>query len=190
MSTSLKSAPPATAPKEQKDFFHLPEFPAPGKSTILTVVAYNYLPEYVNPFDNPPKPAFEAIEFIFGAQTENGIGFVAALPMRYSLHEKASYPGFYEMAIGKVAVPGSKPDDIIGQGITADVENIAKVSKKGKAYTKSVVKNFSAVHPKLRGEVTKLGILKPALDAILADTGDKDKDKAPAPANRSSDVPF
>jgi hypothetical protein len=187
MSTALKSAPPAPAPKEQKEFFHLPEFPAPGKSTILTVVAYNYLPEYVNPFDVPPKPAFEAVEFIFGAATDKGTGFVAALPMRYSLHEKASYPAFYEMVTGKTAKPGSKPDDIVGGGVTADVENVAKVAKKsGKAYTKSIVKNFSAVHPKLKGEITPLATLKPALDAILA----KGKDGDNAPKGSDSDVPF
>lgn len=173
--SKLQSAPPAAAPKEQKEFFRLPEFPAPGKSTILTVVAYNYLPEYVNPFDVPPKPAFEAVEFIFGAKTEKGIGFVAALPMRYSLHEKATYPGFYEMATGNPAKPGSKPDDIIGHGVTAEVENVAKVSKKGKNYTKSVVKNFSAVHPKLKGEITPLKLLKPELDAILAKSHEDDK---------------
>lgn len=174
--SKLQSAPPAEAPKQQKEFFRLPEFPAPGKSTILTVVAYNYLPEYVNPFDVPPKPAYAAVEFIFGAKTENGIGFVAAMPMRYSLSEKANYQALYEMATGNIAKPGSKPDDMLGHGITADVENVNKVAKKtGKPYVKSIVKNFSAVHPKLKGEITPLKLLKPELDAVLAKSSEEGK---------------
>lgn len=180
--TALHDAPPAEAPKAQKEYFHLPEFPAPGKSTILTVVAYNYLPDYVNPFDQPPKPAFAAVEFIFGADTPAGPGFVAALPMRYSLHEKASYPAFYEMATGKLPVAGSKPNDILGRGITADIENVAKIGQKSKKpYTKSIVKNFSAVHPKLTGEITPLAKLRPALDALLAKKKEDKDDTGNAP---------
>lgn len=167
MSTSLQSAPPAEAPKSGQDFFHLPPFPEPG-TAIMTIVAYNYIPEYVNPFDEETKGAYPAVEFFFGAETSHGIGFVKALPMRYSLHEKAGYTKFYKFATGKLPVAGSKPDDLIGKGVSATVTNTDKTSKKGKQYTKSSVKEFAAVHPKLVGEITPLAKLKPALDAALA----------------------
>lgn len=171
--STLQSAPPAVAPKTQQEYFHLPAFPATGQQ-ILTITAYNYIPEYINPFDDPPKPAFPAIEFIYGADTPGGVGFVAGLPTRYSLHEKATYPKLYKMATGKEATAGSKPDDMLGGGVAADVSNTEKTSKKGTKYTKSIVKDFAAVHPKLKGEITPLAKLKPALDALLAA-----KDKKP-----------
>ena len=181
------SAPPAVAPKQIVDFVHLPAFPATGPQ-ILTIVKYEYLPEYINPFDNPPKPAFPAIAFTLGAETAGGIGFVAALPTRYSLHEKATYPKLYKMATGKEALAGTTPDAMIGKGISANVENIEKVSKKGTKYTRSQVGGFSVVHPKLVGEITPLAKLLPALTAILAKSALSDK--ADKPATNDNANPF
>lgn len=175
--SNLHAAPPAEAPKSTQDFFHLPAFPEPGPA-VLTIVAYNYIPEYINPFDEPPKPAYPAIEFFMGTETAKGPGFVKALPMRYSLHEKAGYSKFYKFATGKAPVAGSKPDDLLGKGISANVTNTDKTSKKGKAYTKSSVKDYAAVHPKLASEITPLAKLKPAFDAVLAA---KDNEKAEDP---------
>ena len=175
--STLQSAPPAEAPKSAQEFFHLPAFPEAGP-TVLTVISSNYIPDYVNQFDDENKGAYPAVEFFLGAETSKGIGLVKTYPMRYSLHEKAGYTKFYKLASGKAPAAGSKPDDIYGKGISANIVNEDKVSKKGKAYTRSSVKDYAAVHPKLVGEITPLAKLKPALDAALAKKdGDKEGGK-------------
>lgn len=183
--TTLQSAPPAEAPKSGKDFITIPAFPIEGQ-TILTVVSYNYIPDYVNPFDDENKGAYPAVEFFLGANTENGVGFVKTYPFRYSLHEKAGYTKLYKAATGNAPAPGSKPDDMVGKGLNATVTNVAKTSKKGKAYTISKVSEFSTVHPKLKGEITPVAKLRPALDAILSKQGEATSSNP----TDSEDAPF
>jgi hypothetical protein len=173
--SKLQSAPPAAAPKASQEFFHLPAFPTEGQ-VIVTVVGYNYIPEYQSPFDEDKDP-YPAIEFFYGAETDGGIGFVKGYALRYSLHEKATYAKLYKLATGKTPAAGSKPDDMIGHGLSATVTNEAKTSKKGTAYTRSSIKDFGSVHPKLRGDITPVAKLRPLLDEQLAKSGD-DKDEA------------
>lgn len=182
MSVTLHAAPPAEAPKS-KDFFQLPAFPVEGP-TVLTVVAYNFIPDYVNPFDEEQKPAYPAVELFLGAETEKGVGFVKTYPIRYSLNEKASYHKLYKLATGKVPSAGTKPDDMVGHGLTATITNESKTSKKGKQYTVSKVKDFGAVHPKLKGEIAPVKELLPKLKAVLASNDDK------AAEPDSNDNPF
>lgn len=180
MSVTLQSAPPA--PESKKDFFRLPPFPAEGP-TVLTVLAYNFIKDYINQFDEEPTP-YPAVEFFLGAETEKGVGFVKTWPSRYSLHEKANYAKLYKLATGKAPVAGSKPDDMIGCGLTATVTNTAKTSKTGKQYTVSSAKDFGAVHPKLKGEIAPVKELLPKLKAVLASNDDK------AAEPDSNDNPF
>ena len=137
--SKLQSAPPAAAPKSGQEFFHLPAFPEEGQ-VILTIVGYNYIPDYQNPFDEDKDP-YPAVEFFYGAETESGVGFIKGFPVRYSLHEKATYAHLYKAATGKVPPAGSKPDDMVGHGLSGTVTNKAKTSKKGTNYTVSTVKD-------------------------------------------------
>jgi len=178
MSNTLQSAPPAVAPKQMNDFVFLPAFPVDG-AQVLTVISHNYIPEYKNPFAEEEKPACPAVEFYLGADTEAGIGLIKTFPITYSLHEKATYPKLYKMATGKECVAGSSPDDMNGHGLTGTITNVAKTSKKGKAYTASKVGEFAAVHPKLKGEIAPLAKLKPLLAAALTAKVEKDDGNVP-----------
>ena len=171
--SNLNSAPPAVAPKQMNDMVFLPAFPAEGQQ-VLTIICHNYIASYTNPFAEPDKPAVPAVEFYLGADTEAGVGLIKTYPITYSLHEKATYPKLYKMATGKEATAGSSPDDMNGHGLTGTITNEAKTSKKGKAYTRSKVGEFAAVHPKLKGEIAPLAKLKPLLEAALAVKPEKD----------------
>lgn len=172
------------APKAQKEYIRFDPFPSDGQQ-ILTIVAFNTIPDYVNPFADEPNPApYPAVEFIYGTETEAGPRFVKANPIKRSIHEKATFTAIYKAATGKLPVAGAKSADLIGKGVVANVTNENKVSKKGTAYVRTTIKDIAAVHPKLVKEIVPLDKLKPAFEAALAKSSEKadakdEKNEAP-----------
>ena len=107
------------APKAQKEYIRFDPFPSDGQQ-ILTIVAFNTIPDYVNPFADEPNPApYPAVEFIYGTETEAGPRFVKANPIKRSIHEKATFTAIYKAATGKLPVAGAKSADLIGKGVVA-----------------------------------------------------------------------
>lgn len=185
MSTLNQSAPPAAA--ANTDFVSLEAFPEDG-STVLTIVAFNFTPGYVNTKQDGTTEVFDALEFYLGANTSAGPRFIKTWPARYSIHEKANYGKLYKAAKGTLPVPGSTPKDLLGLGVLADLVNEEKVSKKGKKYMRTGIKGLAAVHPKLKGDIVPLATLLPALEAALKP---KDKDAKGTPAAKDTeDAPF
>lgn len=178
---SFQEAPSAVAPKSNQDFFHLDPLPEDGQ-LILTVVATNYIKEHTQfNKEKQVEETFPAIEFYLGALFNGKPGFVKTWPVKYSIHEKATYSKYYRSALGKEPNAGSKPADLVGSGLTVTVKNEDKVSKKGTPYKRSRVGEVAAVHPKLKAEIVPVASLKPALEAALAAGKNKDNAKDEAP---------
>lgn len=171
MSAALfnQAAPAATAPKEMSaaDRLRFEAFPESGPY-VLTVVAYNFIPGYENVRQDGTTEVFDALEFIFGAKTDDGYRFLKTWPTRYSIHEKSNYTKLYKAATGKLPATGSRPDDLIGTAINGDVENKDKVSRKGTKYVSSRIKGMGPVHPKLRGDIVPLAELSKVLNGIVS----------------------
>lgn len=162
-----------SAPKPAKDYIKFDPFPSDGQQ-ILTIVGFNKINDYINPFSDEPDPKpYPAVELIYGTETEVGPRFVKGNPVKISIHEKATFTRIYKAATGKIPVDGAKIGDLLGKGVTANITNENKVSKKGTAYVRTSIKDIAAVHPKLAKEIIPLATLKPALEAALAKTGDK-----------------
>lgn len=173
MSTLNQDAPPAEAPKSTGgDFVKLPPFPAAGQQ-ILTIVAYNYIKDYVNTKQDGSTETFNAVEFYLGALVDGTVCFIKTWPKRYSINEKAGYTKFYRAALGKDPVAGSSPKDLLGAGLTANIEVKDKVGKKGTPYKSCAGKDFAAVHPKLKSEITPLEKLLPTLQDVLSGQGEE-----------------
>jgi hypothetical protein len=168
--SNMLEAPPAPEPKT--NFVSLEPFPEEGQA-ILTLVAYNYIPEYHNVKDDGTTEVFAAVEFYLGTTTPNGPRFVKTWPARYSINEKANYAKLYKYVSGHLPAAGSSPKDILGGGVTSTIVNQDKVSKKGKKYTASRAKDLGPVFPKLKGEIVDRKILLPALEKLLAEDGKK-----------------
>jgi hypothetical protein len=185
MSNLNQSAPAAQEPKSA-DFVKLEPFPESGPA-ILTVTAYNYIPNYTKVNDDGSTDTFNALEFYLGTVTAAGPRFIKTWPSRYSIHEKSSYSKIYRAATGHLPQAGSSPKDIIGKGVQTTIENLDKVSKKGTKYTASRAKDLGPVFPKLRDEIVPLEKLLPALTAIL----EAPKDGKPATkADDDGSAPF
>jgi len=138
-------------------------------------VGFNTIPDYVNPFSDEPNPApYPAVELIYGTLVDGVAAFVKANPIKRSIHEKSSFYAIYRSATGKAPVAGARVADILGKGVMATITNEAKISKVKKTpYTKTSIKDIAAVFPKLRSEIVPIEQLKPALEAALAKTGQK-----------------
>ena len=164
----MNEAPSAQAPAQQRDFG--PRFdPMPKSETyIFTVVAYDFLPKFEqkDPTTGETK-IFDALQFYFGTIVDGKAYFLKPWPSKYSIHEKAGYTKLYRAIKGSAPLPGSNPKELLGGGITIEVNNEAKVSKKGTPYTASRAKSYAAVHPKLKGEIVSLNALEPAFKAAL-----------------------
>ena len=164
----MNEAPSAQAPAQQRDFG--PRFdPVPSKGMhIFTVVAFDYIEKY--PFKDQKtgvvKPD-KALEFTFGSIIDGKTYFVRPFPFRYSIHEKSAYTGLYAAIKGSAPLDGSNPKELLGGGFTMDCEIVSKVSKKGTPYSFTKPVNYTAVHPKLKGEIVSLNALEPAFKAAL-----------------------
>ncbi len=186
MSNQLQDAPPAAEPKSGS-FLSLEAFPEEGPA-ILTIVATNYIKDYVKTNDDGTTEVIPAVEFYLGTETSAGPRFIKTWPFRYSSNEKATYAKIYKYATGHLPAVGSAPKDIIGLGVQANIVNEDKVAKKsGKQYTVSKAKDLGPVFPKLKGEIVPVAKLRPALDAIL--NAPKDG-KATAKVDDDNSVPF
>jgi len=179
--SNLNEAPPAAAPKS--NFISLAPFPDEGPA-ILTVVAYNYIPEYHNTKEDGTVEVFNAVEFYFGTKTPSGPRFIKTWPARYSINEKANYAKLYKYVTGHLPTAGSSPKDILGGGVQATIKNEEKVAKvSGKKYTASKARDLGPVFPKLKGEIVDRKELLPELEKILADGGKKDGGNATEDSN-------
>ena len=175
MSILNQEAPPAPKPKETTDYIRFEPLPEAGP-TIMTIVAFNFLPNYEFEKDDGTRYNADAIEFFFGTEVGGKAYFVKTWPKTYSINEKAFYHKLYKAALGKAPVAGSKPAEIIGQGVSLTIELENKKSKKGKEYTACKIKGDAmAVHPKLKGEVVPLATLRPALDKALSAAPEEQK---------------
>jgi hypothetical protein len=184
--SNLLDAPPAPEPKSG-NFLSLESFPEEGPA-ILTIVATNYIKDYVKTNDDGTTEVFPAVEFFLGTETKVGPRFIKTWPARYSINEKANYAKIYKFATGHLPAAGSAPKDIIGLGVQANIVNEDKVAKKsGKPYTVSKAKDLGPVFPKLKGEIVPVAKLRPALDAIL--NAPKDG-KATAKVDDDNTAPF
>lgn len=173
MSTLNQEDHAISAPKPAKDYIKFEPFPSDGQQ-ILTIVAFNRINEYINPFSDEPDPKpYPAVEYVYGTETDAGPRFVKANPIKISIHEKATFTKIYKAATGKTPVEGAKLGDLIGKGVSANVTNEDKVSKKGTKYVRTKIADIAAVHPKLAKEIVPLAKLKPALDAALAKSGEE-----------------
>lgn len=173
----MNEAPPAPS-TAQKDFG--PRFdPLPGPDTyIFTVVAFDFIKNYEQrDMTTGEVKIFDALQFFYGTKVGDKTYFLKPWPSKYSIHEKATYTKLYKAATGAAPLPGSNPKDMLGKGVTIEVENEDKVSKKGTKYTVSKAKNVGAVHAKLKGEIVALAELLPAFEAAL--TAKEDKNEAP-----------
>jgi hypothetical protein len=163
----------AIAAPKSKDYLRFEQFPSDGQQ-ILTIVGFNTIPEYINPFSDEPDPKpYPAVELIYGTITEAGPRFVKGNPIKRSIHEKATFTHIYKAATGALPKDGAKVSDLLGKGVTATITNEAKVSKKGAAYTRTTIKDIAAVFPKLKGEIVPLDKLKPAFEAALKASSEK-----------------
>ena len=161
------------APKAQKEYVRLENFPSDGQQ-ILTFIGWNIINDYVNPFADDPNPTpYQAVELYLGTETEAGPRFVKTNPMRVSIHEKSSFHHVYKAATGLAPKGGARVGDLLGKGVVANVTNENKVSKKGTAYVRTTIKDIAAVHPKLVKEIVPLDKLKPAFEAALAKSSEK-----------------
>jgi hypothetical protein len=178
-----QEAPAAKAPKGTEDYLRFPPFPAAAAGTnILTVVAFNFLPNYEFEKDDGSKYNADAIEFVYGTLIDGLPFFVKTWPKTYSISNKAYYFKLYTAALGKEPKPGSTPKDILGAGVLSSIEIKDKVSKKGKQYTACNVKGDPApVMAKLKSEVVPLAVLQPHLEAAL---------KAASEANKGDGNPY
>jgi hypothetical protein len=168
----MTEAPPAQEIKAS-NFVSLEPFPEEGPA-ILTITAYNYIPNYQNVRQDGSCEVINAVEFYLGTNTANGPRFIKTWPCRYSIHEKSTYSKIYKYVTGHLPTAGSSPKDILGGGVQADIENEERVGKKsGKKYTASRAKDLGPVFPKLKGEIVDRKILLPALEKLLAEDGKK-----------------
>jgi hypothetical protein len=175
------------APKAPKDYIRLDPFPSDGPQ-ILTITGWNVIPDYINPFSDEPDPKpYQAVELIYGTNTEVGPRFVKGNPVKVSIHEKSSFSRIYKAALGKMPADGAKIGDLLGKGVSANVTNENKVSKKGTAYVRTSIKDIASVHPKLAKEIIPLAALKPALEAALAKSGEKAEG---TPSGDDNSAPF
>lgn len=173
MSTLNQEDQAISAPKPAKDYIKFEPFPTDGQQ-ILTIVGFNRINDYINPFSDEPDPKpYAAVEYVYGAETDAGTRFVKANPIKISIHEKATFTRIYKAATGKAPVEGAKLGDLVGKGVSATITNEDKVSKKGTKYVRTKITDISPVHPKLVKEIVPLAMLKPALDAALARSGEE-----------------
>jgi hypothetical protein len=171
----MNEAPPA-ASTAQKDFG--PRFdPLPGNDTyIFTVVAFDFIKNYEQrDMTTGEMKVFDALQFFYGTKIDGKAYFLKPWPTKYSIHEKANYTKLFKAAVGNPPPAGSNPKEMLGKGVTIEVENEEKVSKKGTKYTISKAKNVTAVHAKLKGEIVPLAELLPAFEAALASKDDKNE---------------
>jgi hypothetical protein len=177
--------PDSVAPKGDGDFITFEPFPESGP-TILTILGVKEIKDYES-FNKEKNQmdVYDALEFIAGTITDKGPRFLKMWPMKNSIHEKAKYYALYKAAMGTPPpAKGSNARQIVGKGISADLLNEDKVSKKGTPYVRTSLKGVSSVHPKLRGEIVPLADLLPALEKALQP---KPRDGvAPAPAARQA----
>jgi len=174
----MNEAPPAPS-STLKDFG--PRFdPLPQSDTyIFTVVAFDFLKNYEQrDLTTGEMKVFDALQFFYGTKIGGKTYFLKPWPTKYSIHEKANYTKIYKAAVGTPPPAGSNPKDMLGKGITIEVENEEKTSKKGTKYTVSKPKSITGVHAKLRGEIVPLAELETAFKAAL-EAKDNDKDEAP-----------
>jgi hypothetical protein len=187
-----QKAPPAAAPRGG-DFVSFAPFTEDGPA-ILTIVAFNFIKGHTFTKQDGSTEIADALEFYYGANTDEGPRFIKTWPSKYSIHEKANYAKLYKACTGALPVAGSNPADLLGKGVQAILENEDKVSKKGKAYTKTSVKSVSMVKDKLRGDITPLAKLLPALEAEFAKAqAAQNSDGKPAGGAKpplDEDVPF
>lgn len=176
MSILNQEAPPAEAPKSG-EFIKLDPFPK-SDSYVLTVVAFNYIPEH--DFERKDEKTGEeyikkapAIEFFFGALVDGKAFFVKSWPQMYSLSERANYYKWYEAATGKPPTAGTKPNDTVGKYVLGTLKVEDKKSQKGTAYRVTTIKAIAPVPSILASAGVPLAQLRPALDAALAAQGDK-----------------
>lgn len=175
-----QKAPPASAPKGG-DYFNLPPYPEDGP-VILTIVAYNFVKDH--PFKKEDGSTYiaDAIEFFLGGHVDDEAHFVKGALGAYSIHEKSNYAKLYKAATGALPIAGCNPDDILGKGVQTILENEDKVSKKGKAYTKTSIRSVTAVKASLRGSVIPREKLLPELTELL----DKDAESKPAAGSKAA----
>ena len=152
-------------------FDHLPK----SDAYICTVTAFEFIKNFEqrDPTTGETK-IFDALQFYLGTLVDGKAFFIKPWPMKYSIHEKAGYTKFYKAATGNPPVAGSNPKELLGKGVTVDVTNAEKVSKKGTKYTASQAKGYSSVHAKLKSEIAPLPVLVAALDKAFADAKNKD----------------
>src|SRR4051812_7532655 len=139
MNTLNQEAPPP--PAEKADIIRLDPFPR-SDSYVLTVVAFNYIPEYdFEREDDATKEKYikkaPAVELFLGGMVDGKPYFAKTWPQQYSLSDRANYRKQYEAATGKSPVAGSNPKDIVGKFVLCEIAVENKTSKKGKAYTVS-----------------------------------------------------
>ena len=174
MSILNQEAPPASKPKENAEFIRFEALPESGP-TIMTITAFNFLPQFEFERDDGSKYNADAIEVFFGTTIGGKAYFAKTWPKTYSIKDNAFYHKLYRAASGNAPAAGSKPSDIVGLGVTVDVEVKDKTSKKGKAYRAVNIKGVSPVHPKLKGEVVPVAVLRPELDKALSAAPEEQK---------------
>lgn len=182
----MSNIPNATAPKGGNDFISYDAFPESGPAT-LTILSVEFVPNFeTTDRETGERLVFDALQFTYGAETSAGARFVKPWPIKYSIHEKAGYSKLYKAAKGTLPLPGSNPAELVGLGVQADLDNENKTSKKGTAYTRTKILSFSAVHPKLKGDIAPLASLLPK----LANASKPKGDQAKAGAKGDEDGPF
>lgn len=172
MSTRLNTdAPPAEAPKSG-DIIRLEPFPR-SDTLVLTTVAFNYIEKH--PFERKDEKTGQeyvkeapALEFFFGAVVDGKPYIAKTWPQLYSLSERANYYKWYEAAVGRAPTTGTRPSDMIGKHVLAQIKVEDKKSAKGTAYRVTSIKSIAAVPSVLKDTGTPVDKLRPALDAILA----------------------
>lgn len=180
MSTLNQEAPPAAAPKG--DIVKLEPFPR-SDSFVLTLCAYNFIPQYPFKRKNKDTGAEEikpddAVEFYFGGIVDGKVYLAKTWPQKYSIHEKSNYAAAYSAMTGKMPAAGSKPSDLVGKFALVEVSVEEKTSRTGKKYTATNIDSIGKVPSILAGTGVDIKQLRPALDAALAG-GDKDDGKPP-----------
>ena len=183
---SFTNPPPATAPKGG-DFVSFAAFPESGP-TVLTILAVNFIKDHQDTDrETGETRTFDALEWYLGAKTDAGPRFLKTWPAKYSIHEKSFFSKLYKAVKGTLPLAGINPQELVGGGVTGNLENEDKVSKKGKAYTRTKLAGITPVMKQLKGSITPAADLLPELTkAMLPPAKDG---KAAAPADKE-DAPF
>lgn len=188
MTALNQEAPPAPVSNNQ-DFVRFEKWPG-DDSYVATCVAHNYIPEHT--FDRTDKTTgrkFQevkpAIELFFGAVIEGKPYFIKTYAQQYSINEKSNYYAWYSALVGKAPDSKQRPSDMKGKHALLEIELEDKVSKAGKAYTKTKIVSIGKVPKALAATAVPLAQLEAAFTAALA----KSSEKADA-KDDSANAPF